>query len=103
MNKKNAPYIGFGLLMCCLLLLFILNQGTSKEYSASITKGAGIVTSGVSGVAFSGNPFRRYQSKKLFVNYTPKTNKAIEPNEKCKYWIVFTSIHKPSDSVNMLS
>ena len=102
MNRRNTPYIGFGLLICCFLLLFFLNQ-PSRDYTASNTKKAGIEISGVSGVSFSGEPFRRYPAKRLFHNYTPKTSNIVGSNEKCKYWIVFTSIHEPSDSVNMLS
>ena len=37
----------------------------------------------------------------MFYNYSPKTHIPLEITSKCKYWIVFTSIHTPSDSVSM--
>ena len=68
-----------------------------------MTKPVSIELSGVSGVAFSGKPFRTYRDKRMFVNYISETSKKTKINDECKYWIVFTSIHNPSDSVLMLS
>ncbi|KAI6658415.1 hypothetical protein LOD99_15217 [Oopsacas minuta] len=62
---------------------------------------AGIMISGVSGTTFSGEPFRKFQAKRMYLNYKPKVNTPSDSNTKCIYWIVVTSIHKPSESVIM--
>ena len=102
-NRRNWIYICFGCLTCSLLLLWITIK-TSPIYCDPLpenTNKAGIMISGVTGTTFSGQPYRKYQERRLFYKYSPKTHVPLKVTSRCIHWIVFTSIHTPSDSVGM--